>query len=78
MQTFAEHSDAKAAAERIVRDAADGSQAAVFSASQSRDALATFASLESPQDAPFRCWPPSMSLSKLPANCMAVSTFPII
>ena len=47
MQTFAAYSDAKAAAERIVRDAANGSQAAALSASQSRDALAALQSLES-------------------------------
>ena len=40
MQTFAAYSDAKTAAERIVRDMANGSQAAAFNASQSRDALA--------------------------------------
>jgi integrase len=47
MQTFAAYSDAKAAAERIVRDAANGSQAAALSASQSRDALAALQRLES-------------------------------
>jgi integrase len=47
MQTFAAYSDAKAAAERIVRDTASGSQAAALSASQSRDALAALQSLES-------------------------------
>jgi integrase len=47
MQTFATYSDAKAAAERLVRDAANGSQAAALSASQSRDALAALQSLES-------------------------------
>ena len=47
MQTFAAYSAAKAAAERIVRDAANGSQAAALSASQSRDALAALQSLES-------------------------------
>jgi integrase len=47
MQTFAAYSDAKAAAERIVRDAANGSQAAALYASQSRDALAALQSLES-------------------------------
>lgn len=47
MQTFATYSAAKVAAERIVRDAANGSQAAAFSASQSRDALAALQSLES-------------------------------
>ena len=46
MQTFAVYSDAKAAAERIVRDAANGSQAAALSASQSRDALAAFERLD--------------------------------
>jgi integrase len=46
MQTFAAYSDAKAAAERIVRDAANGSQAAALSASQSRDALAAFERLD--------------------------------
>ena len=40
MKTFAAYSDAKAAAERIVREMAYGSQAATFNASQSRDALA--------------------------------------
>ena len=47
MQTFAAYSDAKAAAERIVRDTANGSQAAALSASQSRDAIAAYQSLES-------------------------------
>jgi integrase len=47
MQTFAAYSDAKAAAERIVRDTASGSQAAALTASQSRDALAAFQRLES-------------------------------
>ena len=47
MQTFVAYSDAKAAAERIVRDAANGSQAAALSASQSRDALAALQRLES-------------------------------
>ncbi|HAO78577.1 MAG TPA: hypothetical protein DCQ92_06290 [Verrucomicrobia subdivision 3 bacterium] len=47
MQTFAAYSDAKAAAERLVRDTASGSQAAALSASQSRDALAALQSLES-------------------------------
>jgi len=42
MQTFAAYSDAKTAAERIVREMANGSQAASLSASQSRDALAAF------------------------------------
>ena len=47
MQTFAAYSDAKAAAERIVREAASGSQAAGLSASQSRDSLAALQRLES-------------------------------
>jgi integrase len=42
MQTFAAYSDAKTAAERIVRELAQGSQAASLTASQSRDALAAF------------------------------------
>ncbi len=46
MQTFATYSDAKTAAERIVRDAANGSQAAALSASQSRDALAALERLD--------------------------------
>ena len=46
MQTFAVYSDAKATAERIVRDAANGSQAAALSASQSRDAIAAFERLD--------------------------------
>ena len=47
MQTFAVYSDAKTAAERIVREAASGSQAAALSASQSRDSLAALERLES-------------------------------
>ena len=47
MQTFASYSDAKTAAERIVRELADGSQAAALNASQSRDALAALQRLES-------------------------------
>ncbi len=46
MQTFAAYSDAKAAAERIVRELANGSQAAALSASQSRDAIAAFERLD--------------------------------
>jgi len=46
MQTFAAYSDAKAAAERIVRELAKGSQAAALTASQSRDALAAFERLD--------------------------------
>ena len=46
MQTFAAYSDAKAAAERIVRELANGSQAAALTASQSRDALAAFERLD--------------------------------
>jgi hypothetical protein len=46
MQTFAHYSDAKAAAERIVRDLANGSQAAALNATQSRDALAAFERLQ--------------------------------
>ena len=42
MQTFATYSEAKDAGERIVREIAQGSQAASLSASQSRDALAAF------------------------------------
>ena len=42
MRTFAAYSDAKAAAERIVREIAQGSQAASLSASQSQDAIAAF------------------------------------
>jgi integrase len=47
MQTFANYSDAKTAAERIVRELASGSQAAALNASQSRDALAALQRLES-------------------------------
>jgi integrase len=46
MQTFATYSDARQAGERLVRDLANGSQAAGLSASQSRDALAAFQRLE--------------------------------
>jgi integrase len=46
MRTFANYSDAKAAAERIVKDIASGSQAASLTATQSRDALAAFERLQ--------------------------------
>ena len=46
MQTFAAYSDAKAAAERIVRELANGSQAAALTATQSRDALAAIERLQ--------------------------------
>ena len=46
MQTFANYSDAKAAAERIVRELANGSQAAALNVSQSRDAIAAFERLQ--------------------------------
>jgi hypothetical protein len=46
MQTFAAYSDARAAAERVVRGLADGSQAAALTATQSRDALAAFERLQ--------------------------------
>jgi len=46
MQTFANYSDAKTAAERIVRELSDGSQAAALNATQSRDALAAFERLQ--------------------------------
>jgi integrase len=46
MQTFANYSAAKAAAERIVRELANGSQAAAFTATQSRDAIAAFERLQ--------------------------------
>ena len=40
MQTFRTYSDAREADERVVRELANGSNAATFSATQSRDALA--------------------------------------
>jgi len=46
MQTFASYSDAKTAAERIVRELAAGSQAAALNATQSRDALAALERLQ--------------------------------
>jgi hypothetical protein len=46
MQTFANYPAAKVAAERLVRDAANGSPAATFSATQSRDATTAFEMLE--------------------------------
>ena len=46
MRTFAAYSDAKAAAERIVREVSSGSQAATLSAAQSRDAIAAFERLQ--------------------------------
>jgi integrase len=46
MQTFTNYSDAKAAAERIVRDLANGSQAAALNATQSREAVAAFERLQ--------------------------------
>jgi integrase len=47
MQTFNNYSDAKAAAERIVRELTNGSQAAALNVTQSRDALAAFERLQS-------------------------------
>jgi integrase len=46
MQTFAAYPDAKTAAERIVRELANGSQAAALTASQSRDALTALERLD--------------------------------
>jgi hypothetical protein len=46
MQTFAAYSDAKATAECIVRELANGSQAAALNAGQSRDALAALERLD--------------------------------
>jgi hypothetical protein len=46
MQTFANYSDAKAAAERIVRELTNGSQAAALNVTQSRDALAALERLQ--------------------------------
>jgi integrase len=46
MQTFPAYSTAKAAAERIVRELASGSQAAALTAAQSRDAIAALERLE--------------------------------
>jgi hypothetical protein len=42
MQTFTTYSDAREAAERVVRELANGSQAAALTATQSRDALVAF------------------------------------
>jgi hypothetical protein len=42
IQTFANYSEAKSAAERIMRDLADGSQTAALDATRSRAALAAF------------------------------------
>ena len=46
MQTFAAYSDAKATAKCIVRELANGSQAAALNAGQSRDALAALERLD--------------------------------
>ncbi len=46
MQTFAAYPDAREAAERVVRELANGSQAAALTATQSRDALAAFERLQ--------------------------------
>jgi hypothetical protein len=40
MQTFATYPEARSAAERIVKELSNGSQAAALTASQSRDAMA--------------------------------------
>ncbi len=64
MQTFAAYSDAKAAAERLVRDVASGSQAAALSASRSRDALAAFERL----DAYFKATGKRLSLNTVVAD----------
>ena len=47
MSHFATYSDAKAKADKLVREIADGSQAAALTANQSRDALAALERLES-------------------------------
>ncbi len=47
MQTFATYPEARQAAERVVKEVANGSQAAALSASQSRDALTALERLES-------------------------------
>ena len=47
MQTFANYSDAREAAGRVVRELANGSQAAALTATQSRDALAALERLQS-------------------------------
>jgi integrase len=47
VRSFKTYAEAKTEAERIVRDLADGSQAAALTAPQSRDALAAFQRLES-------------------------------
>ena len=46
MQTFTTYSDAREAAERVVRELANGSQAAGLTATQSRDALVAFERLQ--------------------------------
>ncbi len=46
MQTFANYTDAREAAERTVREMANGSQAAALTATQSRDALAAIQRLQ--------------------------------
>ena len=46
MQTFPAYTDARKAAERVVRELANGSQAAALTATQSRDALAAFERLQ--------------------------------
>jgi integrase len=46
MQTFPQYSEAREAGERIVREIAQGSQAASLSAGQSQDAIAAFERLE--------------------------------
>ena len=51
MQTFATYPDARQAAERVVKEMANGSQAAALSASQSRDALAALERLEATRQA---------------------------
>ncbi len=47
MQTFTNYSEAKAAAERIARELANGSLAAALNVTQSRDAIAAFERLQS-------------------------------
>ena len=46
MQTFAAYSDAREAAERVVKELSNGSQAAALTATQSRDALAAIQRLQ--------------------------------
>ena len=73
VRSFKTYGEAKTEAERIVRQLAEGSQAAAFSGAQSRDALAAMERLthfyRHPPGGACHCWPPFPNLRRHPPSC---------